>query len=191
MGSTEGEKGRTGRAEVEPVYLPLGSATAVALKWPFGRFRSGAPEAADPATSHVRVERGIDPSTGFVGSGGLCHHLIMAKTVIVKLTDDIDGGDADETVRFSLDGSSFEIDLSAANASKLRSALKPYIDKARLDGGGRRSRSACASGAATERTLYSQLSEDEKSRFRTWADMATARRISDARVKSWVEAGKP
>ena len=28
----------------------------------------------------------------------------MAKTVIVKLTDDIDGGDADETVRFALDG---------------------------------------------------------------------------------------
>ena len=65
----------------------------------------------------------------------------MAKTVIVRLTDDIDGGDADETVRFSLDGRSFEIDLSAANASKLRSSLRPYIEKARVDDhGGRRSR---------------------------------------------------
>jgi hypothetical protein len=35
------------------------------------------------------------------------------------------------------------------------------------------------------------LSSDEKARFRSWADMATARRISDSRVNSWVEAGKP
>ena len=62
----------------------------------------------------------------------------MAKTVIVKLTDDIDGGDADETIQFALDGRSYEIDLSAANASKLRSALKPYIENARVDDGGRR-----------------------------------------------------
>ena len=54
----------------------------------------------------------------------------MAKTVIVRLTDDIDGEDADETVRFALDGRSYEIDLSAANASRLRVALQPYIEKA-------------------------------------------------------------
>ena len=36
----------------------------------------------------------------------------MAKTVIVKLTDDIDGGDAEETVYFSLDGKSYEIDVN-------------------------------------------------------------------------------
>ena len=40
----------------------------------------------------------------------------MAKTLIVKLSDDIDGGDADETVRFGLDGKAYEIDLSATNA---------------------------------------------------------------------------
>ena len=115
----------------------------------------------------------------------------MAKTVIVKLTDDIDGGDADETVRFSLDGRSYEIDLSAANATKLRGALGPYVENARVDGGGGRSRSPRASSVPAEKTLYSQLSTDEKARFRTWANMATARRISDARVKSWVQAGKP
>ena len=47
----------------------------------------------------------------------------MAKTVIVKLTDDLDGGDADETVQFALDGKSYEIDLSSANASKFRDVL--------------------------------------------------------------------
>ena len=66
-----------------------------------------------------------------MGTRRLCHHLSMAKTVIVKLTDDIDGGDADETVQFALDGRSYEIDLSTANASKLRDALKPYVDKGR------------------------------------------------------------
>ena len=114
----------------------------------------------------------------------------MAKTVIVKLSDDIDGSDADETVRFALDGKTYEIDLSASNASKLRGALRPYIEKARADGGGGRSRPP-GTGAHAQKTLYSQLGDDEKSRFRAWADMATARRISDARVKSWLAAGKP
>ena len=31
--------------------------------------------------------------------------------------------------------------------------------------------------------MYSQLKDDEKARFRAWANMATARRISDARVQ--------
>ena len=47
------------------------------------------------------------------------------------------------------------------------------------------------SAVPAERSLYSQLSVDEKARFRAWANMATARRISDARIKGWVEAGKP
>ncbi len=115
----------------------------------------------------------------------------MAKTVIVKLSDDIDGSDADETVRFALDGKTYEIDLSANNASRLRGALRPYIEKARADGGGGRSRPPATNSAPAQKTLYSELSDDEKSRFRVWANMATARRISDARIKSWVAAGKP
>jgi hypothetical protein len=115
----------------------------------------------------------------------------MAKTVVVKLTDDIDGGDADETIHFSLEGTSYEIDLSAKNAAALRETLKPYIDKGRPASSGGRSRAARPSGPAGEQTLYSRLSADEKARFRAWANMATARRISDARVKSWEAAGKP
>ena len=117
----------------------------------------------------------------------------MAKTVIVKLTDDIDGGDADETIRFSLDDRSYEIDLNAANAARLRDALKPFIEKGRATDGSRRapvSRPVTRPSTA-EKTLYSQLGDDEKARFRAWANMATARRISDERVKSWVAAGRP
>lgn len=114
----------------------------------------------------------------------------MAKTVIVKLTDDIDGADADETVQFALDGKSYEIDLSSANAGKLREALKGYIEKGRASSG-TRVRPPRASGPPAQETLYSQLGSDEKTRFRAWASMPTARRISDARVKSWIAAGKP
>ena len=115
----------------------------------------------------------------------------MAKTVIVKLSDDIDGGDADETVRFALDGKAYEIDLSAANAAKLRGALQPFIDKARASGAAAAPGRRAPPPRRPEKTLYSQLSDDEKARFRSWSNMATARRISDARIKSWVEAGKP
>jgi hypothetical protein len=116
----------------------------------------------------------------------------MAKTVIVKLTDDIDGGDAEETLYFALDGKSYEIDVSATNAARVRSAIEPFITKARASsGGGVRPRTVRASGVPSEKTLFSQLSSEEKARFRSWANMATARRISDSRVNSWIEAGKP
>jgi hypothetical protein len=42
-----------------------------------------------------------------------------------------------------------------------------------------------------DRDPFSQLSEDEKQPFRTWADMPKARRIGDARVQQRTEAGKP
>jgi len=66
----------------------------------------------------------------------------MAKKVTVTLVDDFDGdGAADETVEFSLDGVSYEIDLSAKNAKKLREDLKQWIDSGRRVGGRRRGRS--------------------------------------------------
>ena len=51
----------------------------------------------------------------------------MAKQIIHKLVDDLDGGDADETVKFSLDGVQYEIDLSSKNAAKLRDLFAPYV----------------------------------------------------------------
>ncbi|MCX5199898.1 Lsr2 family protein [Streptomyces sp. NBC_00237] len=55
----------------------------------------------------------------------------MAQRVVVTLSDDIDGGEAAETVTFGLDGKSYEIDLNPANAKKLRTALMPYVTAAR------------------------------------------------------------
>jgi hypothetical protein len=57
--------------------------------------------------------------------------------VEVVLVDDLDGAPAEETVQFSLDGASYEIDLSADNAEALREALAPYLGHARRVGGRR------------------------------------------------------
>jgi len=59
----------------------------------------------------------------------------MASKTLVILEDDLDGGQADETVSFSLDGVSYEIDLSSKNAGKLRDALASYVGSARRVGG--------------------------------------------------------
>jgi hypothetical protein len=59
----------------------------------------------------------------------------MAQKVQVILVDDLDGGSAEETVSFSLDGVSYEIDLSAKNAAKLRDSFATYVGTARRVGG--------------------------------------------------------
>ncbi|MFJ8930587.1 Lsr2 family protein [Streptomyces sp. NPDC102364] len=50
----------------------------------------------------------------------------MAQKVQVLLVDDIDGGEADETITFALDGKTYEIDLNDKHAAKLRKALEPF-----------------------------------------------------------------
>lgn len=59
----------------------------------------------------------------------------MAQKVQVILVDDIDGGDATETVSFALDGVSYEIDLNDDNAAALRDALSTWVGHARRVGG--------------------------------------------------------
>jgi hypothetical protein len=59
----------------------------------------------------------------------------MAQKVHITLEDDLDGGDATETVAFGLDGRSYEIDLNDKNAKALRDALAKYVAVARRSGG--------------------------------------------------------
>lgn len=61
----------------------------------------------------------------------------MAQRVLTVLEDDIDGGDADQTVSFALQGTSYEIDLSKKNAEGLVKALEPYVSAGRRVGGSR------------------------------------------------------
>jgi hypothetical protein len=58
----------------------------------------------------------------------------MAQITEVRLVDDLDGGEADESVEFALDGKDYMIDLSSANAEKLRKALADYVGSARKAG---------------------------------------------------------
>ncbi len=66
--------------------------------------------------------------------------------------DDLDGGQAEDTVRFGLDGAEYEIDLSAKHAEALRKALEPYVSAARRASGsvarrpGRNGRRAATAG---------------------------------------------
>ena len=79
----------------------------------------------------------------------------MAQKIQTLFIDDIDGGEAEGTVRFGLDGTEYEIDLSAKNADALRKALARYVDAARRGPGstarrpGRSGRRASANGLNT------------------------------------------
>lgn len=84
----------------------------------------------------------------------------MAQKVQVLLVDDIDGGEAEETVSFALDGVSYEIDVSTENAGALRETLAPWIGHARKVGG----RSTGRRSAASRNGSRASLAD-----VRTWA----------------------
>jgi Lsr2 len=58
----------------------------------------------------------------------------MAQKVTIDLQDDLDGGPADETIRFAIDGAGYEIDLRASHADAFRQQLAPYVEHARRAG---------------------------------------------------------
>ncbi|MFD0373456.1 MULTISPECIES: Lsr2 family protein [unclassified Streptomyces] len=86
----------------------------------------------------------------------------MAQKVQVLLVDDLDGGEADETVTFALDGKSYEIDLTTANADKLRSLLEPYTKGGRRTGG----RSA---GTRGKGRVAASAGSPDTAKIRAWA----------------------
>ena len=83
----------------------------------------------------------------------------MARKVQVLLEDDIDGTAGSETVLFSLDGKSYEIDLSAKNADRLRESFAPWI------GAGRKVSSPAAAEVRRRPARRSQDTAD----IRRWA----------------------
>lgn len=72
----------------------------------------------------------------------------MAQKTILELVDDLDGGQAEESVAFGLDGVEFVIDLSAANAARLRDTLAEFVGHARRTGGRKSRGAAAANGVA-------------------------------------------
>ena len=90
----------------------------------------------------------------------------MAQKVHITLEDDLDGGDAAETVSFGLDGRSYEIDLNAKNAKAMREALSKYVAAARRAGG--------RTGAAKRRTQVGTSARE----IRDWA-RSNGRKVPD------------
>ena len=96
----------------------------------------------------------------------------MATETFTRLIDDLDGAKAERTVSFSLDGRSFEIDLSRKNIAALEKALAPYVGAARRGNPPARKGRAQRSGATT------RGSQTDLSAVRQWA-RANGYEVSD------------
>ncbi|MEO3861321.1 Lsr2 family protein [Acrocarpospora sp. B8E8] len=83
--------------------------------------------------------------------------------IVTTRTDDLDGRLADETIRFALDGVSYEIDLCESNASKLRQALQPYLMV------GRRIKLPASVKGRTDRGSRAMGSQARAAEIRAWA----------------------
>lgn len=107
----------------------------------------------------------------------------MAQKTIVQLVDDVDGSEATETLLFALDGVSYEIDVNADRATRLREAFAPYIEAGRRIGG------RSQRGKITRTT-----SEYDPKAVRAWAasngvDVPARGRIPNAVVEQFRAAG--
>ena len=109
----------------------------------------------------------------------------MAQKIQTLFIDDIDGGEADGTVRFALDGAEYEIDLSSKHDEELRSALKSYISHARKVSGparkaaaGRPGRKPSAVDTVAVRAWARENGFDIKDRGRVPADLVAKYRAA-------------
>src|SRR4051812_48606115 len=112
----------------------------------------------------------------------------MAREVFEKLIDDLDGGEATETVTFALDGTSYELDLNRRNAAAFRKSFDPYIKAGRRStASGARRRNATPSKNGSKRDF-------DIAQLREWAGannvtVPTRGRIPHAVVNQYKEAG--
>jgi hypothetical protein len=96
----------------------------------------------------------------------------VATETFTRLIDDLDGAKAERTVSFSLEGRSFDIDLSKKNIAALEKALAPHIGATRRgDRPARRGRTQ-RSGSTTRGT------KTDLSAVRQWA-RANGYEVSD------------
>ncbi len=107
----------------------------------------------------------------------------MAQKTTVTLVDDLDGGDAEESVEFGLDGVSYEVDLSDSHAKALREALADYVAHARCTGGRRTPARRARAGNATPASRPSgaaptTVDREQNQAIREWA-RGQGRQVSD------------
>ncbi|MFF5230302.1 Lsr2 family protein [Dactylosporangium sp. NPDC000521] len=107
----------------------------------------------------------------------------MKRTIHI-LHDDLDGGPADETVLFELDGSTYTIDLSAAHTAELRTTLAPYIRAAHIVQPPEPVRSSRTRGSQSR---ASRRAGDRGSRPQRRSD-AAQRRAENTAIRAWGRA---
>lgn len=126
--------------------------------------RRASAQAREGANAFGQVGALVSPTQGATtdeGSGS------MAQKVSIVLIDDIDGGEADETIGFALDGVAYEIDLNDVNADALRQALAPFIDSGRKVG---------RAGKPAIKGNGSGLSKADRDAIREWSRSAAAKK---------------
>jgi hypothetical protein len=113
----------------------------------------------------------------------------VAREVIERLIDDLDGSEATETVTFGLDGTTYEIDLNRKNAAALRKVLQQYVNVARkADSAGGRRKAAPAAASRKVQRDYDIV------QLREWAgsngvEVPARGRIPQAVVEQYKAAG--
>jgi hypothetical protein len=106
---------------------------------------------------------------------------LLAQRIQTLLIDDLDGGEADGTVRFGLDGAEYEIDLSAAHNDDLRKDLQQYLAHARRTGGAARTAARTRRGGAPVDTA--KAASGPRSRASRSRTAATSRPTSSSSTR--------
>jgi hypothetical protein len=121
----------------------------------------------------------------------------MATKTTTLLIDDLDGGTAEETISFALDGVEYEIDLHGHHAQELREAMDKWMNAARRVGGRRgptRRPAVVTSGNGSG--SGSSNGRPDLNAVRTWArgngySVSDRGRIARSVMDEWIAAGRP
>jgi len=116
----------------------------------------------------------------------------MGRSVQVQVLDDLDGSPADETLKFSIDGVAYEIDLNAANADRFRTEIARYIVAGRRAARTTPASSPRSGGRVTGRP---QAGRSQNQAIREWAksrgyDVGGRGRIPSAIIAEFHETAR-
>lgn len=126
----------------------------------------------------------------------------MATRTTVLLVDDVDGGEADETITFAIDGVEYEIDVSEDHATELRNSFEVWREAARRIGGRQTPRGSLRPvSRELKRTVLPDarpgFSVQERKSMQKFAiangmnPPAERGRIAQEVSNAWIEAGRP
>lgn len=104
------------------------------------------------------------------------------------LIDDLDGNEADETIKFAVDNVEYEIDLSKKNAEKMRQVLAPYAQAGtKLGRVNRVPVQRASSYWRTELSASGETRKEQNRAIREWAVNQNIRVSDRGRIRQEVE----